>query len=138
MHSENDRLVRSEHLNHHGTLFAGTVASWFVETCFTAAARLVGRTDSVVCLKIHGLRFDMPCHPGDLFKIEARVAYVGRTSIRVHGRAYRNSETRAVTEGFVTFVTVDENGTKMEHGAKLPPPKDDYESVLRSQAEAIR
>ena len=31
-------LVKSEDLNHHGTLFAARTASWFVESAFIAAA----------------------------------------------------------------------------------------------------
>lgn len=34
-------LVKSEDLNHHGTLFAGRGAEWFVESGFIAAANLV-------------------------------------------------------------------------------------------------
>ena len=35
-----DRLVKSEDLNHHGTLFAGRSAEWFVEAGFIAAGAL--------------------------------------------------------------------------------------------------
>ncbi|NTU75550.1 MAG: acyl-CoA thioesterase, partial [Anaerolineaceae bacterium] len=31
-------LVKSEDLNHHGTLYAGRTAEWFVESGFIAAA----------------------------------------------------------------------------------------------------
>jgi acyl-CoA hydrolase len=46
------RLVKSEDLNHHGTLFAGRTAEWFVESGFIAAARLIN-PQNIVCLKIH-------------------------------------------------------------------------------------
>ena len=32
------RLIKSEDLNHHGTLFAGRCAEWFVESGFIAVA----------------------------------------------------------------------------------------------------
>ena len=32
------RLVKGEDLNHHGTLYAGRTAEWFVEAGFIAAA----------------------------------------------------------------------------------------------------
>ena len=35
------RLVKSEDLNHHGTLFAGRTAEWFVESGFIAATSLL-------------------------------------------------------------------------------------------------
>lgn len=138
MNASNDRLVRSEDLNHHGTLFAGRLTGWFVETCFVAAARLVGKTETLVCLKIHGLRFDAPSENGDLLRIEARVLYAGNTSIRVHARAYRNRDPKPVVDGYVTFVSVDEDGKKIPHGAVLPPTSDPAEQVARQQAAGIR
>ncbi|MEL7655970.1 MAG: acyl-CoA thioesterase, partial [Bacillota bacterium] len=36
-------LVKSEDLNHHGTLFAGRSAEWLVEAAFVAAASQHGR-----------------------------------------------------------------------------------------------
>jgi acyl-CoA hydrolase len=35
------RLVKSEDLNHHGTLYAGRSAEWFVESGFIAAYAFV-------------------------------------------------------------------------------------------------
>ena len=43
------RLVKSQDLNHHGTLFAGRMAEWFTESCFLAASRLLGRPEDLVC-----------------------------------------------------------------------------------------
>ena len=50
----NYHLVKSEDLNHHGTLYAGRCAEWFVESGFIAAATLT-RPENIVCLKIHGM-----------------------------------------------------------------------------------
>jgi len=50
------RLVKSEDLNHHGTLFAGRTAEWFVESGFIAAASILD-PKTIVCLKIHGMYF---------------------------------------------------------------------------------
>ena len=49
------RLVKSEDLNHHGTLFAGRMSEWFVEGCFIAAATSYGNPEEIVCVKLHGL-----------------------------------------------------------------------------------
>ena len=51
------RLVKSEDLNHHGTLFAGKTAMWFVESGFIAAASLT-HPENIVCLNIHGMLFE--------------------------------------------------------------------------------
>ena len=56
-----DRLVKSEDLNHHGTLFAGRSAEWFVEAGFIAAASVLP-PKNIVCVKIHGLTFTKPIH----------------------------------------------------------------------------
>ncbi len=52
-------LVKSEDLNHHGTLFAGRCAEWFVEAGFIAAASLT-HPENIVCSKIHGMVFSRP------------------------------------------------------------------------------
>ena len=39
-------LVRSEDLNHHGTLFAGQMAKWLVEAGVITASRLCGKATS--------------------------------------------------------------------------------------------
>ena len=44
-------LVKSEDLNHHGTLFAARTASWFVESAFIAAACEHGDPSEIVCRK---------------------------------------------------------------------------------------
>ena len=53
------RLVKSEDLNHHGTLFAGKTAMWFVESGFIAAASLT-HPENIVCVNIHGMLFTRP------------------------------------------------------------------------------
>ena len=56
-----NHLVKSEDLNHHGTLFAGKTAMWFVESGFIAAASLTN-PENTVCLNIHGMLFMKPIH----------------------------------------------------------------------------
>ena len=52
------RLVKSEDLNHHGTLFAGRGgAEWFVEACFICGAKSYGKPENIVWVNIHGLTF---------------------------------------------------------------------------------
>jgi acyl-CoA hydrolase len=53
------RMVKGEDLNHHGTLFAGRTAQWFVEAGFIAAASLT-HPKNILCLKIHGMLFKKP------------------------------------------------------------------------------
>ena len=83
-------MVKPEDLQHHGTLFAGRMAEWLVETCFIAACRLVGKPEDVVCVQVHGISFMKPITNGDIVEIKAKVALVGTTSITVHSQAFTN------------------------------------------------
>lgn len=136
-------LVKSEDLNHHGTLFAGRISEWMVEACFIAAARLVGHPEDVVCVQIHELTLLRPAKQGDIIELKTRIAHLGTKSIMVHGSAWINStgtldEETSVVSGMMTFVTVDTTGLAYAHGIALP---DDYVKTHRKiyeQASALR
>lgn len=113
------RLIKSEDLNHHGTLFAGRMAEWFVEGSFVAAALAVGNPDQIVCLKVHGMRFNIPAKKGDILKITSRVVDAGKTSLTVHNKTLSTNTGEVLVEGFVTFVNVDGEGKKRAHGIVL-------------------
>ena len=83
------RLIKSEDLNHHGTLFAGRCAEWFVESGFIAvAAKLDPRT--VVCLKIHGMEFLHPVTLGSVLTFESRIVATGRSTIVVYVKSFES------------------------------------------------
>jgi acyl-CoA hydrolase len=73
-------LVKSEDLNHHGTLYAGRSAEWFVESGFIAAASLT-RPENIVCLKIHGMLYRRPIHLGEVIEFESRIVLTGRSRV---------------------------------------------------------
>ena len=130
------RLVKSEDLNHHGTLFAGRMAEWFVEGSFVAAALTVGNPDQIVCLKVHGMRFNIPARKGDILKITAKVVDAGRTSLTVYNQTLSTNTGKILVEGFVTFVNVGVDGSKMAHGIVLDDLSED-ELVLRDEARKL-
>ena len=82
------RLVKSEDLNHHGTLFAGRTAEWFVEAAFIAAACEINSPESIVCVNIHGLQFKQSVGKGDIICFRSRISRVGTTSIVVHATVH--------------------------------------------------
>lgn len=131
------RLVKSEDLNHHGTLFAGRMAEWFVEGSFVAAALAVGNPDHIVCLKVHGMRFNIPAKKGDILKITAKVVYTGRTSITVYNQTISTNTKKVLVEGYVTFVNVDEDGNKFPHNLVLSNLTED-ELKLQAIAKVLR
>lgn len=131
-------LIRPEDLQHHGTLFAGRMAEWFVETCFIAACRLVGKPEDLVCIQIHGINFTKPATNGDIIEIKSKVAFLGRTSVTVHGKAFVNEDKAPSVSGMATFVTVDKNNRSYAHGLVLPEEyisenREIYEEALRGR-----
>jgi len=130
-------LVKSEDLNHHGTLFAGRMSEWFVEACFIAGAKITRSPKSIVCLKIHGLRFNFPANKGDIINIETQIAKAGRSSFVIYGKTTKNNDSEILAEGFITFVFVDEKGNSIPHGIVLDEPKTDEEITLRKLAQAL-
>lgn len=111
-------LVKGEDLNHHGTLYAGRTAEWFVESGFIAAASMT-KPENIVCLKIHGMTFSRPIRKGELPVFTSRVVLTGETKIvslievRVLGKL--------AVRGFITFIHVDLEGKSQPHGLDFVP-----------------
>lgn len=129
-------LVKSEDLNHHGTLFAGRMAEWLVEGCFIAASKLVGKPEDVVCVQIHGMTFHRSATKGDIVELRTRVACLGNKSITVWGKVLVNENPEPAVTGMATFVTVDEQGRSYAHGLSLSEEyiqqnKEIYELAMR-------
>lgn len=109
-------LVKSEDLNHHGTLYAGRTAEWFVESGFIAASSLT-RPEETVCLQIHGMMFKSPVHVGEIVAFESKVVYTGRTRIVTYIKVSRKDQ--VLVDGFITFIHVDQTGKPMPHGIEI-------------------
>jgi acyl-CoA hydrolase len=114
-------LVKPEDLQHHGTLFAGQMAKWLVETLFIAACRFIGKPEDIVCVQIHGLSFTKPITNGDIIEIKAKIALAGTKSVTCYGSAECQGDTSPRVTGMATFVTMDKQGRTYKHGLNLPP-----------------
>lgn len=112
-------LIRPQDLNHHGTLFAGQMASWLVESGFIAAARLYGKPEDIVCVQLNAMNFKKPINQGDIIEIRAKVAHLGSTSITVSSQVFRKGEESPLVANMATFVTVDKQNKPYRHGLKL-------------------
>ena len=132
-------LVKSEDLNHHGTLFAARGASWLIEAGFATAACEHGNTDEVVLRSINNVSYSKPVKPGSIVRLVSRVVYAGSSSLMV-AVCGKNSLTEEVAiEGYLTFVTIDEStGKKKEHGILLDETSDEEELRLRECALSLR
>jgi acyl-CoA hydrolase len=130
------RLVKSEDLNHHGTLFAGRTAEWFVESGFISVASLLN-PQNIVCLKIHGMYFTKPAKSGDVLKFSSRVVYTGNTSLTSYVHVEKNGGEKPLVDGFVTFIHVDENTRPSPHHLKINPINEE-DKILYEAAKNLR
>ena len=109
-------LVKSEELNHHGTLYAGRSAEWFEEAGFIAAAAMV-KPENIVCLQIHGMVFKRPVKLGEVVCYESKVVLTGKSSMVAYVRVMARDE--LMLDGFITFINVDHEGHARPHGIEL-------------------
>jgi acyl-CoA hydrolase len=127
------KMVKGEDLNHHGTLFAGRTAEWFVESGFIAAASMT-KPDNIVCLKIHGMTFTRPINKGDLPVFTRRIVLTGRTRLVAYIEVKNKGE--LVIRGFISFIHVDASGKPLPHGLVFEP-KTEEEKALYAEAQTL-
>ncbi|HOG74421.1 MAG TPA: hotdog domain-containing protein [Methanofastidiosum sp.] len=132
------KLVRPENLNHHGTLFAGVTSMWFVEGAFIEASRVYGDPSKIVCIKIHGMKFVKPGANGDIIQIESVLAHIGKTSLTIYTKIYKRLTKDQLVDGFVTFVTVGEDGRPIPHGIKYSKPTEGAGLQMWEEVERLK
>jgi acyl-CoA hydrolase len=130
------RLVKSEDLNHHGTLFAGRTAEWFVESGFVAAASVLD-PKNVVCLKIHGMYFTRPVHAGQVIGFTSKIVYAGKSSMVAYIKVNLKDVENPLVDGFVTFIHVDENTKPKPHYLEINPVTEE-DKLLFDTAKNIK
>jgi len=111
-------LVKGEDLNHHGTLYAGRTAEWFVESGFISAASMT-KPENIVCLKIHGMTFTHPIRKGELPVFSSRIVLTGHTKLVSLIEVHVNGN--LAVRGFITFIHVDLQGKPLPHGLDFVP-----------------
>ena len=132
------RLVKSEDLNHHGTLYAGRSAEWFVESGFVSASALVNPRN-IICLKIHGMHFSSPVKPGECICYTSKIAFAGKSSLIAYIKVARVSNPKStIVDGFITFVHVDENTKPNPHGIVITPDTDEDKLIYKKASELGR
>lgn len=131
-------LVKSEDLNHHGTLFAARGAAWVVEAGFATVACEHGNTNEIVLRNIHNMSYSKPVQKGTVVRFVSRVVYTGKTSLMVAVTAKDAMSGEVAIESYLTFVTIQEGGKgKLEHGIVLDETADAEELRQREQAKQI-
>lgn len=97
--------------NHYDTLFGGTAMQLMDEVAFIAATRF--SRQRMVTVSSDRIDFKKPIPAGTIAELIGRVAYIGRTSVKVRvdifiEQMYSDHREKAVSGEF-TFVAIDEN-----------------------------
>ena len=129
-------LIKSEDLNHHGSLFAGRSAEWFVEAGFIAAAAELD-PNNLICFKIHGMTFRSPLRLGQTVCYTSRFVYAGRTSCVTNIEVNIMNDPTVLVSGFITFVHVDANTVATPHNLEMVPTNE-YEKELQDKAKELK
>ncbi|KAF0158509.1 MAG: acyl-CoA hydrolase [Syntrophaceae bacterium] len=130
------RLVKSEDLNHHGTLFAGKTAMWFVEAGFIAAASLT-HPENIVCINVHGMLFKKPVSSGQIIRLESKVVLASRTRLVSYVKVLDNVSDQLCLDGFLSFVHVNLQGKAIPHNIVLEHTDAD-DIALLEKAKALK
>lgn len=129
-----NHIVLNQDLNHHQTLYGGRTAEWFIQAGLMATCRWTPPQDTV-CAHLHGLGFAVPVQLGETVTFVGRAVLAGRTSILTHVDVTVGD--RAIMDGFLTFVIVDDAGRPRPHGMSLDPVTE-LDRELQQQAREIR
>ena len=110
--TEITHLIMHEDINGAGRLFGGRLMEWIDECAGIAAIRHCGCNVTTAC--VDTLRFLKGAYLGDVIVINARVTFVGKTSIEVRVESYvedpATCERTIVNKAYITEVCVDEDG----------------------------
>lgn len=105
-------LVMPNHTNHVGTLFGGHALGLMDHAGWVAATRCARRT--MVTVASERVEFKVPVRAGQLVELVAKVAEVGRTSVRVAVDMYAEDvatgDRRLATSGSFVFVAIGDDG----------------------------
>ncbi|MDD6190378.1 MAG: hotdog domain-containing protein [Firmicutes bacterium] len=131
-------MIRMEHLNHHGNLYAGQAIEWMVEMSFITVNCEYGNPQGLLYKNTHKFDFYKSVNPGNIVYYEGVIVRAGRTSLTVRVGMYNEVTGDLMAEGFTTFVTVNpENNRPVAHGIVPDAPADDDEKGWRREAEGF-
>jgi acyl-CoA hydrolase len=108
----NRHRVQPNHANNYGAVHGGNVMKWMDEDGAMSAMRFAG--ESCVTASVHSLDFQSPVPTGDTVLVESYVYDAGRTSVKVHLKAFRENprsgEAEQTTASDFVYVAVGEDG----------------------------
>ncbi len=109
------KLVRPEHLNHHGSLFGGFLLQWIDELAYITA-NLDFPGNRFVTIALDNVEFRQGVNNGEILKFQVALDRQGTTSVHyrvsVYGTRWRPAPEATVFETRISLVNVDEAGKK--------------------------
>jgi len=119
---ENYRLVRPEHLNHHGYLFGGVLLKWLDEFGWMAAT-LEYPGSTFVTVAMDEILFKKRIKNGTILRFIIEKEKEGNTSVTYNAKVFSQSNNYNEEEVFttkLTFVNISDHGkpTLLPHNVK--------------------
>jgi len=106
------KTIFTSQTNHHNTLFGGAALAIMDDVAFISATRFCRQ--KFVTVSTDDVRFFKPIPNSTIIETVAKVAHVGRTSIKIFVEIFveemYSSKREKAIEGYFTMVAVDENG----------------------------
>ena len=103
-------MIRPTHLNSAGRLFGGILMQWIDEAAGLVAIRHSRR--NVTTASVDNLQFLKGAYQGETIIIRAKLTYVGRTSMEVEVKTFKediNRNSELINQAYFTMVALDEN-----------------------------
>lgn len=116
--AEQSYFVRPQHINSYGRLFGGQLLQWMDELAGIVARRHASSEVTTAC--IDQAEFVGPAVLNDMVVFEAKITYVGRSSMEVRVDNFAeglDGVRKPITRGYFVMVAIDENGKA------IPVPK---------------
>ena len=107
---ETVHIVRPNHLNGANRLFGGILMQWIDEVAAVVAQRHSGA--NVTTASVDNLTFLKGAYQGDTVIIKGKLTYVGRTSMEVEVKTFKediNRNSELINQAYFTMVALDEN-----------------------------
>ncbi|MEN6621071.1 MAG: hotdog domain-containing protein [Smithella sp.] len=111
-------MIKNEDLNHHGTLFAGKTAMWFVEAGFIAAADLAG-PKNIVLKSVHEINFTKPVYMGSVIRFESKVIIAKNARLVTYVKVVDNFNEDFILDGYISFIHIDKTGRSLPHNIDI-------------------
>lgn len=142
-HISTMKIVAPEHLNAHGTLFGGYLMCWVDEIAYMAARKYSG-TGKCVTAHIDSIAFKSASDVGHHVLLEARVIFVGQSSmdvlVKVRSESTPEAKPKDTLEAVLTFVALGADGLPRPVPRLVPETSEDrrlhYQAQLRRKVRS--